>query len=92
MKKIIACLLVSLVAFLPMAATAADKTAQVEEKEEYTGRVLLEYEKYPISHYKLETDVGDGILDSPDRALASLVNGIWTVSYTHLTLPTMAVV
>lgn len=80
MKKIIICLLAALVLFVPLGVIAADKSVEVKENEEYTGRVLLENEKYPISHYKLETDVGDGFLDSPDRALASINNGLWSLN------------
>ena len=80
MKKIIICLLAALVLFVPLGVIAADKSVEVKENEKYTGRVLLENEKYPINHYKLETDVGDGFLDSPDRALASINNGLWSLN------------
>ncbi|MBT2668640.1 hypothetical protein J7J00_24735 [Bacillus sp. ISL-4] len=65
---------------LPASVSADDPKIEVKENEEYIGRVLLEDKKYPLSHYKVETQTGDSILSSGDKALAGLNDGLWSIN------------
>lgn len=65
---------------LPASVSADDPAVKVKENEEYIGRVLLEDKKYPLSHYKLETQTGDSFLSSGDKALAGLNDGLWSIN------------
>ncbi|WMX58981.1 CD3337/EF1877 family mobilome membrane protein [Peribacillus sp. R9-11] len=65
---------------LPASVSADDPAVKVKENEEYIGRVLLDDKKYPLSHYKVETQTGDSFLSSGDKALAGLNNGLWSIN------------
>lgn len=69
--------LLLLVVFLPGSSFAEDVSSTVEKKEESVGRVILEQKKYPLDHYKLEADIGDGLQATGDRALHSMNNALW---------------
>jgi hypothetical protein len=69
--------LVLLFLLLPTSSLAEDATTIVQKKEETVGRVTLESKEYPLDHYKMEADIGDGIKDAGDNALHAINQGMW---------------
>ncbi|WP_445491555.1 CD3337/EF1877 family mobilome membrane protein [Niallia sp. 03133] len=67
---------------LPLHSAAEESTATVEKKEETVGRVIVESKEYPLDHYKMESDVGDGITEVGDRGLHSINQGMWGLNKT----------
>ncbi|KKI92177.1 hypothetical protein WQ54_10815 [Bacillus sp. SA1-12] len=66
-----------LIVLLPTKSLAEDAATTVERKEETVGRVTLESKEYPLDHYRMEADIGDGIKDAADNALHTINQGIW---------------
>ncbi|MGM0904415.1 MAG: hypothetical protein ACQEXB_25340 [Bacillota bacterium] len=66
-----------LIVLVPTASFAEDAATTVEKKEETVGRVTLESKEYPLDHYKMEADIGDGIKSAPDNALHAINQGMW---------------
>ncbi|TDK58163.1 hypothetical protein E2K98_24930 [Bacillus salipaludis] len=62
---------------LPTSSLAENVSPTVEKKKETVGRVTLESKEYPLDHYKLEADIGDGIKEAGDRALHAINQGLW---------------
>lgn len=62
---------------LPTSSLAENASPTVEKKKETVGRVTLESKEYPLDHYKLEADIGDGIKEAGDRALHAINQGVW---------------
>lgn len=81
-KRVLFLFLAAFVLLVPASAIADDESAKVEEKKEYIGRVQLQAEKYPLEHYRIETQVGDGLMETGDRALSSLNSGLWSINKT----------
>lgn len=69
--------LVLLVLLLPTSSIAEDVAPTVQKKEETVGRVTLESKEYPLYHYQMEADIGDGIKEAGDNALHSINQGMW---------------
>lgn len=66
-----------LIILLPTISFAEDVATTVEKKEETVGRVTLESKEYPLDHYRMEADIGDGIKNAADNALHSINQGMW---------------
>ncbi|MBZ5752755.1 CD3337/EF1877 family mobilome membrane protein [Metabacillus rhizolycopersici] len=66
-----------LIVILPTASLAEDAATTVEKKEETVGRVILESKEYPLDHYKMEADIGDGLKNAADNALHAINQGMW---------------
>ena len=66
-----------LIVILPSASLAEDASPTVKKKEESVGRVTLESKEYPLDHYKLEANIGNGIMEAGDRALHAINQGLW---------------
>lgn len=79
-KRLLLLCFSALCILLPASVSADDPEIKVKEQEEYIGRVLLEDKKYPLSHYKVETQTGDSFLSSGDKALAGLNDGLWSIN------------
>ncbi|PKF85655.1 hypothetical protein CW306_26675 [Bacillus sp. BA3] len=79
-KRLLLLCFSALCILLPASVSADDPEIKVKEKEEYIGRVLLEDKKYPLTHYKVETQTGDSFLASGDKALAGLNDGLWSIN------------
>ncbi|MGM0878415.1 MAG: CD3337/EF1877 family mobilome membrane protein [Bacillota bacterium] len=62
---------------LPIASLAEDAETTVEKKAETVGRVTLESKEYPLDHYKMEADIGEGFKDAADNALHAINQGMW---------------
>jgi hypothetical protein len=62
---------------LPTGSLAEDPSPTVQKKAETVGQVTLESKEYPLDHYKMEADIGDGITDTGDRALHSIKQAAW---------------
>ncbi|WP_273836206.1 CD3337/EF1877 family mobilome membrane protein [Guptibacillus sedimenti] len=62
---------------LPTASFAEDSSPIVEKKEETVGRVTLESKEYPLDHYRMEADIGDGFKEMDDGALHAINQGMW---------------
>jgi hypothetical protein len=56
---------------------AEEPSPTVEKQEESVGRVTLESKEYPLDHYQLEADIGDGITEAGDRALHAINEAAW---------------
>ncbi|MDM5224540.1 hypothetical protein QUF86_28290 [Peribacillus sp. NJ11] len=69
--------LVLLVLLLPTSSIAEDAAPTVQKKEETVGRVTLESKEYPLYHYQMEADIGDGITEAGDNALHAINQGMW---------------
>ena len=69
--------LVLLFLLLPTASLAEDSSPIVEKKEETVGRVTLESKEYPLDHYRMEADIGDGFKEMDDGALHAINQGMW---------------
>ncbi|MGE6717481.1 CD3337/EF1877 family mobilome membrane protein [Peribacillus frigoritolerans] len=69
--------LVLLVLLLPTSSNAEDAAPTVPKKEETVGRVTLESKEYPLYHYQMEADIGDGITEAGDNALHAINQGMW---------------
>ncbi|MES1042613.1 hypothetical protein [Peribacillus simplex] len=69
--------LVLLVLLLPTSSVAEDAAPTVPKKEETVGRVTLESKEYPLYHYQMEADIGDGIKEAGDNALHAINQGMW---------------
>jgi hypothetical protein len=65
------------IVLIPTASLAEDVATTVEKKEETVGRVILESKEYPLDHYKMEADIGDGIKSAGDNALHAINQGMW---------------
>jgi hypothetical protein len=66
-----------LIVLLPTASLAEDAATTVEKKAETVGRVTLESKEYPLDHYKMEADIGDGFKEAADHALHAINQGMW---------------
>jgi hypothetical protein len=66
-----------LIFLIPTGSLADDVSTTVKKKEETVGRVTLESKEYPLDHYKMEADIGDGIKDTGDNALHAINSGMW---------------
>ncbi|MRX56584.1 hypothetical protein GJU41_21790 [Bacillus idriensis] len=62
---------------MPAATLAEDSSPTVQKKEETVGRVTLESKEYPLDHYKMEANIGDGFKDAADNALHAINQGMW---------------
>ncbi|WP_408008240.1 CD3337/EF1877 family mobilome membrane protein [Pseudalkalibacillus sp. A8] len=62
---------------LPTVSLADDPSPTVKKKEKTVGRVILESKEYPLDHYKMEADIGDGLKDAGDQALHAINQGMW---------------
>lgn len=62
---------------MPTASLAEDPSPTVQKKEETVGRVILESKEYPLDHYKMEANIGDGIKDAANHALHAINQGMW---------------
>ncbi|MDM5214703.1 hypothetical protein QUF94_25345 [Peribacillus sp. NJ4] len=69
--------LVLLFLLLPTSSVAEDAAPTVPKKEETVGRVTLEGKEYPLYHYQMEADIGDGIKEAGDNALHAINQGMW---------------
>ncbi|MFJ7931679.1 CD3337/EF1877 family mobilome membrane protein [Peribacillus sp. NPDC096448] len=69
--------LVLLFLLLPTSSNAEDAAPTVQKKEETVGRVTLESKEYPLYHYQMEADIGDGITEAGDNALHAINQGMW---------------
>jgi hypothetical protein len=69
--------LVILFLLLPTSSIAEGPSPTVQKKEETVGRVTLESKEYPLDHYKMEADIGDGLKDTGDNALHAINQGMW---------------
>lgn len=78
LKKSLFLLIAAMFFIIPASVFADDTSSTVEQKKVYVGRIMLENEKFPLSHYKIETQVDDGLLATGDRALASINDGLWS--------------
>lgn len=74
--------LLMIIIFLPTISLADDTSSIVKKKVETVGRVTLESKAYPFDHYKLEANIGDGIMESGDRALHGINEGLWGLNKT----------
>ncbi|MBT2688358.1 hypothetical protein J7I93_09205 [Bacillus sp. ISL-47] len=70
------CLLM-LFLLMPTGSLAEDPAPTVQKREEMVGRVTLESKEYPLDHYRMEADIGDGIKEAGDHALHSINQGMW---------------
>jgi hypothetical protein len=77
LKRSIGLGLVLLFILIPTASLAEDPSPTVQKKEETVGRVTLESKEFPLEHYKMEADIGDGLKDTGDNALHSINQGMW---------------
>jgi hypothetical protein len=77
LKRSIGLCLVLLFLLLPTSSIAEGPAPTVQKKEETVGRVTLESKEYPLDHYKMEADIGDGIKDTGDNALHAINQGMW---------------
>jgi hypothetical protein len=71
-----------LVLLFPTVTAGEDVSSSVHKKDEKVGRVTVESQEYPLDHYKLEADIGDGIMATGDRALHSINQGVWGMNKT----------
>jgi hypothetical protein len=62
---------------MPTASLADDISPTVQKKEVTVGRVTLESKEYPLDHYRMEADIGDGLKDTGDNALHAINQGMW---------------
>ncbi|WML27394.1 CD3337/EF1877 family mobilome membrane protein [Neobacillus sp. OS1-33] len=62
---------------MPTASLADDISPTVQKKEVTVGRVTLEGKEYPLDHYRMEADIGDGLKDTGDNALHAINQGMW---------------
>ena len=62
---------------LPTASLAEDSSPTVKKQEETVGRVTLESKEYPLDHYRMEADIGDGFKEMDDGALHAINQGMW---------------
>jgi hypothetical protein len=69
--------LVLLVLLLPTSSIAEDVAPTVQKKKETVGRVTLESKEYPLYHYQMEADIGEGITEAGDNALHAINQGMW---------------
>ncbi|MGA9286791.1 MAG: hypothetical protein WBV93_00465 [Anaerobacillus sp.] len=69
--------LVLLFLLLPTSSLAEASSPIVEKKEETVGRVTLESKEYPLDHYRMEADIGDGFKEMDDGALHAINQGMW---------------
>ncbi|MCM3169520.1 MULTISPECIES: CD3337/EF1877 family mobilome membrane protein [Peribacillus] len=69
--------LVLLFLLLPTTSNAEDVSPTIPKKEETVGRVTLESKEYPLYHYQMEADIGDGITEAADNALHAINQGMW---------------
>ncbi|MGJ3194907.1 CD3337/EF1877 family mobilome membrane protein [Peribacillus frigoritolerans] len=69
--------LVLLVLLLPTSSNAENVSPTIPKKEETVGRVTLESKEYPLYHYQMEADIGDGITEAGDNALHAINQGMW---------------
>ncbi|PEL13865.1 CD3337/EF1877 family mobilome membrane protein [Bacillus sp. AFS017336] len=67
---------------VPAASLAEGPSPIVQKKEEMVGRVILESKEYPLDHYKMEADIGDGLKDTGDNALHAINQGMWGINKT----------
>jgi hypothetical protein len=77
LKRGVGICLALLFLLVPMASLAEDPSPTVQKKEETVGRVILENKEYPIDHYKMEADIGEGLKDTGDNALHAINEGMW---------------
>ncbi|MCM3655404.1 CD3337/EF1877 family mobilome membrane protein [Metabacillus litoralis] len=77
LKQGVLLFILMLIVFLPTASLAEDAATTVEKKEETVGRVTLESKEYPLDHYKVEADIGDGLKYAADNALHAINQGMW---------------
>jgi hypothetical protein len=66
-----------LILLIPTDSLADDVSTTVKKKEETVGRVTLESKEYPLHHYMMEANIGDGLRDTGDIALHSINSGMW---------------
>ncbi|MCM3597906.1 hypothetical protein M4D55_19230 [Metabacillus idriensis] len=77
LKRGVGLCLVLLFLLMPTSSLAEDPSPTVQKKEETVGRVILESKEYPLDHYKMEANIGDGIKDAPNQALHAINQGMW---------------
>jgi hypothetical protein len=77
LKRSIGLCLLLLFLILPTSSIAEGPSPTVQKKEETVGRVTLESKEYPLDHYKMEADIGDGLKDTGDNALHAINQGMW---------------
>jgi hypothetical protein len=71
-----------LVLLFPTVTAGEDVASSVHKKDVKVGRVTVESQEYPLDHYKLEADIGNGIMATGDRALHSINQGVWGMNKT----------
>jgi len=62
---------------IPTASLADDISPTIQKKEVTVGRVTLEGKEYPLEHYRMEANIGDGLKDTGDNALHAINQGMW---------------
>ncbi|MBT2738868.1 CD3337/EF1877 family mobilome membrane protein [Bacillus sp. ISL-7] len=62
---------------MPTASLADDISPTIQKKEVTVGRVTLESKEYPLEHYRMEANIGDGLKDTGDNALHAINQGMW---------------
>ncbi|WP_435367787.1 CD3337/EF1877 family mobilome membrane protein [Metabacillus litoralis] len=77
LKRGIGLCLALLFLLMPAAILAEDHSPTIQKKEETVGRVTLESKEYPLDHYKMEANIGDGFKDAADNALHAINQGMW---------------
>ncbi|WP_347553004.1 hypothetical protein ABFG93_22425 (plasmid) [Pseudalkalibacillus hwajinpoensis] len=68
---------VMLFLLLPTASFAEEPSPIVQKNEETLGRVTLESKEYPLEHYRMEADIGNGLKEVGDGALHAINQGMW---------------
>lgn len=77
LKRGISLCLALLFLLMPAATLAEDSSPTIQKKEKTVGRVTLESKEYPLDHYKMEANIGDGFKDAADNALHAINQGMW---------------
>ncbi|MFF3024459.1 CD3337/EF1877 family mobilome membrane protein [Gottfriedia sp. NPDC057948] len=82
LKRGLGICLMLLFLLMPTGSLAEDSSSIVQKKELSVGRVTLESKEYPLDHYKMEADIGDGLKDTGDNALHAINQGMWGLNKT----------
>ncbi|PET74956.1 hypothetical protein CN514_05015 [Bacillus sp. AFS001701] len=82
LKYGIALCLALLFLLVPISSLAEVPSSIVQKKVEMVGHVILESKAYPLDHYKMEADIGDGLKDTGDNALHAINQGMWGINKT----------
>lgn len=77
LKRGIGLCITLLILLMPTSTMAEDSSPTIQKQEETVGRVTLESKEYPLDHYKMEANIGDGLKDAADSALHAINQGMW---------------